>query len=226
MILSGSSVYHHHQCLWPPVGHRAASSLYSCTKKINLLLVQVSRSHLFLCEQGDQFSWQKVWQLSWGLMQDACLLVRSQIPYHKLMRFLGTFINRTPPLSRHLPFGSKLLTSLESTPFDSWMLREEQTKEIVLHLLRMFIFAGYLSLDVVCYIWDQYIVSLKLPSFHCIATFSAAMLMLLREDILTCQNVRLKFASDSICYNLPFIIGRYFRTMFNVATVCILWLWY
>lgn len=87
----------------------------SCTKKINLLMVQVSRSHLFLCEQGDQFSWQKVWQLSWGLMQDACLLVRSQIPYHKLMRFLDTFINRTPPLSRHLPFGSKLLTSLEST---------------------------------------------------------------------------------------------------------------
>ena len=75
----------------------------------------------------------------------------------------------------------------------------------------MFIFAGFLSLDVVCYIWDQYIVSLKLPSFHCIATFSVAMLMLLREDILTCQNVRLKFAlkyfydqrmtiTNSICY--------------------------
>ena len=40
--------------------------------------------------------------------------------------------------------------------------------------------------------------TLKLPSFHCIATFSTAMLMLLREDILTCQNVRLKFVLKNV----------------------------
>lgn len=50
--------------------------------------------------------------------------------------------------------------------------------------------AGFLSLDVVCYIWDQYILSMKLTSFRCIATFSVAMLMLLREQILRCRNVR------------------------------------
>lgn len=61
----------------------------------------------------------------------------------------------------------------------------------------MLIFAGFLSLDVVCYIWDQYILSMKLPSFCCIAMFSAAMLMLLKKEILTCRNVRLKF----VCSN-------------------------
>jgi len=51
-------------------------------------------------------------------------------------------------------------------------------------------FVGFLSLDVVCYIWDQYILSMKLTSFHCIATFSAAMLMLLRDQILRCRNAK------------------------------------
>lgn len=60
-----------------------------------------------------------------------------------------------------------------------------------------YLFAGFLPLDVVCYIWDQYILSMKLPSFNCIATFSTAMLMLMREDILTCQNVRLKFVLEN-----------------------------
>lgn len=49
---------------------------------------------------------------------------------------------------------------------------------------------GFLSLDVVCYIWDQYIMSMKLPSFNCIGTFSAAMLMLLRDEILVCRNTK------------------------------------
>jgi len=83
----------------------------------------------------------------------------------------------------------------------------------------MFIFAGFLSLDVVCYIWDQYVVSLKLPSFHCIATFSAAMLMLLREDILTCQNVRLQFALKYLYDQRPlpiqFVIAFYHRQAFQ-----------
>ena len=57
----------------------------------------------------------------------------------------------------------------------------------------LFLFTGFLSLNVVCYIWDQYILNLKLRSFHCIAMFSAAMLMLLREKLLRCRNVsRLK----------------------------------
>ncbi|PFX32934.1 uncharacterized protein LOC111344453 [Stylophora pistillata] len=51
-------------------------------------------------------------------------------------------------------------------------------------------FVGFLSLDVVCYIWDQYIMSMKLPSFNCIRTFSAAMLMLLRDEILVCRNTK------------------------------------
>ncbi|XP_029194236.2 uncharacterized protein LOC114960135 [Acropora millepora] len=51
-------------------------------------------------------------------------------------------------------------------------------------------FVGFLSLNVVCYIWDQYILNLKLRSFHCIAMFSAAMLMLLREKLLRCRNVK------------------------------------
>ncbi|XP_027036979.1 uncharacterized protein LOC113665481 isoform X2 [Pocillopora damicornis] len=51
-------------------------------------------------------------------------------------------------------------------------------------------FVGFLSLDVVCYIWDQYILSMKLPSFNCIATFSAVMLLLLRDEILVCRNTK------------------------------------
>jgi len=74
-------------------------------------------------------------------------------------------------------------------------------------------FVGFLSLDVVCYIWDQYVVSLKLPSFHCIATFSAAMLMLLREDILTCQNP--KEVEDVLLAKSKTLTIREFQTLID-----------
>lgn len=87
----------------------------------------------------------------------------------------------------------------------------------------MFIFAGFLSLDVVCYIWDQYILSMKLPSFHCIATFSAVMLMLLRGDILTCRNVSLKglikiVTSRKLWHPMQYFITYYHRQAFRSLT--------
>ena len=67
-----------------------------------------------------------------------------------------------------------------------------QLAESVAALMRSHVrcmFVGFLSLDVVCYVWDQYIVSLKRPAFHCIATFSAALLMLLSKQLMSCRNV-------------------------------------
>ena len=78
-----------------------------------------------------------------------------------------------------------------------WTQKTSHFKPVFLYLgkitLLYLYFSGFLSLDVVCYIWDQYILSMKLPSFNCIATFSAVMLLLLRDEILVCRNVRLKY---------------------------------
>ncbi|KAJ7387376.1 hypothetical protein OS493_004370 [Desmophyllum pertusum] len=71
--------------------------------------------------------------------------------------------------------------------------RPVQLAESLAALMRSYarcMFVGFLSLDVVCYIWDQYILSMKLPSFCCIAMFSAAMLMLLKKEILMCRNAK------------------------------------
>ncbi|XP_031550753.1 uncharacterized protein LOC116288150 [Actinia tenebrosa] len=49
-------------------------------------------------------------------------------------------------------------------------------------------FVGYLPMDVVCYIWDQHILSMKLQKLNCIPTFAVVLLILLKDKILMCHN--------------------------------------
>ncbi|XP_067824062.1 uncharacterized protein [Heptranchias perlo] len=49
------------------------------------------------------------------------------------------------------------------------------------------LFVGYLSMDTVLYIWDQYIIGLDEPSYNCIPPFSLAFIHLLREHLQICK---------------------------------------
>ncbi|XP_073256892.1 uncharacterized protein [Porites lutea] len=99
-----------------------------------------------------------------------------------------TFMDRRSPLMRdsrskeffsaQKQYGNKMTAALDA-----------KDKQLLSSLQRLLL-PGFLSLDVVCYIWDQYILSMKLPSFDCIATFSTALLMLLRDQILKCRNAK------------------------------------
>ncbi|XP_068749867.1 uncharacterized protein [Montipora capricornis] len=122
-----------------------------------------------------------------------------------------TFMDSRPPLmkdSRSKEFlsalkqyGSRMASILESKDhqlalsLQRILLQDKagQMAESLAALMRpcaRCMFVGFLSLDVVCYIWDQFILSIRLRSFHCIAMFSSVMLMLLREPLLRCRNVR------------------------------------
>ncbi|XP_070572831.1 uncharacterized protein [Ptychodera flava] len=49
------------------------------------------------------------------------------------------------------------------------------------------LFVGYLQLDTVMYIWDQYIIGLDVPEYDIVPVFTVITLMLLREHILECD---------------------------------------
>ncbi|XP_032236000.2 uncharacterized protein LOC5510899 [Nematostella vectensis] len=51
-------------------------------------------------------------------------------------------------------------------------------------------FVGYVSMDVLCYIWDQYVISIKYPKFQSIPTFAVALLLVLKTHLLACKNRR------------------------------------
>uniref|UniRef100_UPI00398EABE9 uncharacterized protein isoform X2 n=1 Tax=Pristiophorus japonicus TaxID=55135 RepID=UPI00398EABE9 len=49
------------------------------------------------------------------------------------------------------------------------------------------LFVGYLSMETVLYVWDQYIIGLDQPSYNCIPAFCVAFIHLLREDLQICK---------------------------------------
>ncbi|XP_077995375.1 uncharacterized protein LOC144448905 isoform X2 [Glandiceps talaboti] len=49
------------------------------------------------------------------------------------------------------------------------------------------LFVGYLQLDTVMYVWDQYIIGLDVPEYDIIPVFTVVTLMLLRDHILECD---------------------------------------
>ncbi|KXJ29017.1 uncharacterized protein LOC110252404 [Exaiptasia diaphana] len=63
----------------------------------------------------------------------------------------------------------------------------------LVNLMRSYLrsmFVGYLPLDVVCYIWDQHILSLKLQKLKCIPTFAVVLLLLLNDEIKDCKTTK------------------------------------
>ncbi|XP_033627019.1 uncharacterized protein LOC117289929 isoform X2 [Asterias rubens] len=51
------------------------------------------------------------------------------------------------------------------------------------------LFVGYLSLDAVMFVWDQYILGLDRPDYDVIPSLAAIVLMLLRKYLLQCQSL-------------------------------------
>ncbi|XP_019622029.1 PREDICTED: uncharacterized protein LOC109468212 [Branchiostoma belcheri] len=60
-------------------------------------------------------------------------------------------------------------------------------KTLLQPLLRV-MFVGYLQLDCLLYIWDQYIIGLDVPAYQVLPTISTVLLMLLREHFFKCKN--------------------------------------
>lgn len=76
-----------------------------------------------------------------------------------------------------------------------YMQSEEDSKEAQLrglrHLLHPVIctlFVGYLSKETLLYIWDQIILGLEQPSYNCLPAFATVFILLLRDQLLSCQS--------------------------------------
>ncbi|XP_032823762.1 uncharacterized protein LOC116950238 [Petromyzon marinus] len=50
------------------------------------------------------------------------------------------------------------------------------------------LFVGFLQLEVLLYVWDQYILGLEQPAYDCLPAFCLCLLLLLRDQLLTCDN--------------------------------------
>ncbi|XP_078599410.1 uncharacterized protein LOC144874756 isoform X2 [Branchiostoma floridae x Branchiostoma japonicum] len=64
---------------------------------------------------------------------------------------------------------------------------EEGLQTLLQPLLRV-MFVGYLQMDCLLYIWDQYIIGLDVPAYQVLPTISTVLLMLLREHFFKCKN--------------------------------------
>ncbi|XP_073171554.1 uncharacterized protein [Lepidochelys kempii] len=50
------------------------------------------------------------------------------------------------------------------------------------------VFAGYLTMGTLLYVWDQVIIGLDQPAYNCLPAFSTAFILLLRDYLKTCQS--------------------------------------
>jgi hypothetical protein len=53
------------------------------------------------------------------------------------------------------------------------------------------IFSGYLNMDALLYVWDQYVISCDVPEYHdiFIPIICAIIFMILRDQIMACKSV-------------------------------------
>jgi hypothetical protein len=53
------------------------------------------------------------------------------------------------------------------------------------------LFAGYLELNPLMYVWDQYMITIDVPGFHdeLIPVFVSIIIMILRDQIMSVKNV-------------------------------------
>nr|XP_033777322.1 uncharacterized protein LOC117348864 [Geotrypetes seraphini] len=49
------------------------------------------------------------------------------------------------------------------------------------------LFAGFLSMSTLLYVWDQYIIGLDQPAYNCLPAISVVFILLLRDHLITCQ---------------------------------------
>lgn len=56
------------------------------------------------------------------------------------------------------------------------------------------IFSGYLNMDSLLFVWDQYVISCDVPEYHdtLLPIVCAVILMILRDQIMACRSVRIK----------------------------------
>lgn len=59
--------------------------------------------------------------------------------------------------------------------------------------MRKLIIKGYLSLEALMFVWDQYVISSDVPGYHddLIPIICAIILMLLRDQIMACKSVNI-----------------------------------
>ncbi|KAJ6657298.1 hypothetical protein lerEdw1_002665 [Lerista edwardsae] len=84
-----------------------------------------------------------------------------------------------------------LVRSLESIYFRSEGDSKEALLKGVRHMLQPAIctlFVGYLSKETLLYIWDQIILGIEQPSYNCIPVFATIFILLLRDQLLSCQS--------------------------------------
>ncbi|CAM9952286.1 unnamed protein product [Lampetra fluviatilis] len=61
-------------------------------------------------------------------------------------------------------------------------------KDLAVAVQKAFGQAGFLQLEVLLYVWDQYILGLEQPAYDCLPAFCLCLLLLLRDQLLTCDN--------------------------------------
>ncbi|XP_066491061.1 uncharacterized protein [Tiliqua scincoides] len=78
---------------------------------------------------------------------------------------------------------------------ESMYMQSEDSKEALLRGLRHMLhpaisalFVGYLSKETLLYVWDQIILGLEQPSYNCIPAFATVFILLLRDQLLSCQS--------------------------------------
>ncbi|XP_013383272.1 uncharacterized protein LOC106153737 [Lingula anatina] len=80
------------------------------------------------------------------------------------------------------------------------------------------LFVGFLNIDTVLYIWDQYIIGLDVPGYHteCLPVFTVVYLMLLKDQLMRCDDISametvLKEGSRNIkTSQFQYLVNRFF----------------
>ncbi|XP_030078290.1 uncharacterized protein LOC115482553 isoform X2 [Microcaecilia unicolor] len=82
------------------------------------------------------------------------------------------------------------------------------------------LFAGFLSMSTLLYVWDQYIIGLDQPAYNCLPAISAAFILLLQDHLVACQTtedveevIRTQGLTLSI-QQFQNVISRHFFTKF------------
>lgn len=94
-------------------------------------------------------------------------------------------------------------------------IKFQSTARAITSPLMKSLFSGYLTLDPLLFVWDQYVISLDVPGYHdeLIPIICAIILMLLRDQIMASKS--LSEVSDCIKHQSTLIQTRQIQTIIN-----------
>ncbi|XP_053312961.1 uncharacterized protein LOC128474620 [Spea bombifrons] len=137
-----------------------------------------------------------------SIMQDSSADTRIFMETAQLLKKLDSDLAQT--------IQSIYTSQANKLPQEALLLGTHRILQPILQVL----FVGYLNMNTLMYVWDQYIIGLDEPVYNCLPAFSLAFLMLLREHLSACtshQELEIMFKTQG-----PTLSVQEFQTIINM----------